>query len=44
MTLAMFNKFYAHYKDNFDCEMRLFNANVTYKEAWVKSQKEEEWF
>lgn len=40
----MFNKLYGHYKDNFDMEMRLKNANMTYKEAFVKSQQDEEWF
>lgn len=40
----MFNKLYAHYKDNWSMEMRLSNANMTYEEAYIKSQKEEEWF
>lgn len=40
----MFNKLYRHYKDNFDYEMRLKNANVTYAEAYAQSQKDEEWF
>lgn len=40
----MFNKLYGHYKNNFDAEMRLNKANVTYAEAWDESQKDEEWF
>lgn len=40
----MFNKLYSHYKDNFDTEMRLYNANVTYEEAYEQAQKAEEWF
>jgi len=40
----MFNKLYTHYKNNFDIEMRLRNANITYEEAWTKSQEAEEWF
>ena len=43
MTLTTFNKLYLHYKNDFDYEMRLTRANVTYKEAFVKSQQEEEW-
>ena len=43
LTLTMFTKFYEHYKNDFDCEMRLKNANLTYSEAFEKSQKEEEW-
>ena len=40
----MFNKLYGHYKNNFDIEMRLTHANVTYAEAYARAQKEEEWF
>ena len=40
----MFYKLYGHYKDNFDLEMRLRNANVTYEEAYQKQQADEEWF
>lgn len=40
----MFNKLYGHYKDTWDIEMRLTNANMTYREAFIKSQKEQEWF
>lgn len=39
-----FMKLYQHYKDDFDLEMRLRNTNMTYEEAFVKSQKAEEWF
>ena len=40
----MFNRLYQHYKDTFDMEMRLKNANVTYSEAYARAQKAEEWF
>lgn len=40
----MFSKLYQHYKNSFDTEMRLTKANMTYAEAEIKSQKEEEWF
>lgn len=43
MTLTLFNKLYKHYKDNFDMEMRMKNANMTYEDLYIKSQKEEEW-
>ena len=43
MTLTMFNKLYGHYKDTFDLEMRLTQANMTYEEAHDKSMKDEEW-
>ena len=44
LTYTMFGKLYAHYKDDFDTEMRLKNANMTYAEAFAKAQKDEEWF
>ena len=44
MTLTMFNKLYGHYKDMWDMEMRLTQANMTYAEAYAKSQQDEEWF
>ena len=44
LTLTMFNKFYQNYKDMWDMEMRLTKENMTYQEAYVKSQKDEEWF
>ena len=44
LTLTMFNKMYAHYKNDWDYEMRLRNANVTYAEAFQEAQKSEEWF
>ena len=44
LTLTMFNKLYTHYKNTFDLEMRLKNANITDEEAYNKAQKEEEWF
>lgn len=39
----MFNKLYGHYKDNWSYEMKLLNANMTYEEAYIKSQQEQEW-
>lgn len=44
MTLTFFMKLYQHYKDDWDVEMRLRNHDTTYEEAFVKSQKAEEWF
>ena len=44
LTLTMFNKLYGHYKAMWDMEMRLTQANMTYADAFVKSQKDEEWF
>lgn len=43
MTLTLFNKLYQHYKNTFDMEMRLAKANMTYEEAYIQSQKQEEW-
>jgi hypothetical protein len=40
----MFNKLYGHYKAQWSLEMRLFQANMTFDEAFIKSQKAEEWF
>ena len=42
--MNMFNKLYGHYKDMWDLEMRLTQKNMTYAEAHVKSQEDEEWF
>lgn len=44
LTLTTFNRLYEHYKDAWDAEMRLAKANVTYREAYNKAQREEEWF
>lgn len=44
LTIRIFMKFYHNYQDNFDLEMRLRNANVTYKELYERQMKEEEWF
>ena len=44
LTLTLFNKLYGHYKEDWDLEMRLRTANMTYAEAYEKMQKEEEWF
>jgi hypothetical protein len=40
----MFNKLYAHYKDNWDMEMRLRKIGMTYSEMYEKSMADEEWF
>ena len=44
LTLTMFNKLYGHYKTVWSIEMRLTQANMTYEEAFIKSQQDEEWF
>lgn len=43
LTLTTFNKYYKHYKDTFDYEMRLTKADITYAEAYAKTQKNDEW-
>lgn len=43
LTLVAFNKLYEHYKNTFDLELRLKNANVTYEQAYAKAQADEEW-
>lgn len=40
----MFNKLYGHYKTVWGLEMRLTKGNMTYEEAYIKSQQDEEWF
>lgn len=44
MTPHLFFKLYAHYKSTWDLEMRLFTNRMTYDEAFMKSQEEQEWF
>lgn len=44
LTMTMFFKLYQHYKDTFDLEMRLRNANMTYEDAYENAEKAEEWF
>lgn len=44
LTMTMFFKLYQHYKDTFDLEMRLRNANMTYADAYDNAEKAEEWF
>lgn len=44
LTMTMFFKLYQHYKDTFDLEMRLRNANMTYEDAYESAEKAEEWF
>ena len=43
MTLTMFNKLYKHYKDDWDMEMLMRRAGMTYKKALEESIKDEEW-
>lgn len=43
LCLTNFNRLYKNYKNDFDMELRLKQANMTYAEAYIKSQKEEEW-
>lgn len=42
--MTAFFKLYGHYKDQWDVEMRLWKANLTYGEWYAQSQKSEEWF
>ena len=44
LTLRTFNKLYQCYKNNFDLEMRLNKANMTYQEFEKKQMEDEEWF
>ena len=44
LTMTTFNKLYGHYKDNFDLEMRMTHSNITYRELYLKTQQDEEWF
>ena len=44
LTLRTFNKFYQHYKDTFDLEMKLKASDTTYAELKKKSIKQQEWF
>ena len=44
MTLTLFNKLYGHYRNDFDMEMRLKNANMTYEEARIKARERDDWF
>lgn len=43
MTITLFNRMYAHYKNAFDMELMLWRAGMTYAEAYAKSQQEQEW-
>ena len=44
LTLKTFNKLYGHYKDDWDMEMLLTSARMTYAQIRRKSQESEEWF
>jgi hypothetical protein len=43
LTLTSFHKLYKHYKNNFDIEMLLKTKGMTYEQAFLKSQEDEEW-
>ena len=43
LTYTTFSKLYKHYKNDFDYEMTLRKHNLTYKEAFIMSQEDEEW-
>lgn len=43
LTLRLFNKFYNHYKNDFDLETYLRTQKVTYKELKTKAQKSDFW-
>ena len=43
LTIRLFNKLYGHYKNDWDFEMRLRKGNMTYAEAFIKAQEDEEW-
>ena len=44
LSLVMFNILYGHYKSNFDLEMRLWHANMTYADLAEKKERDEDWF
>lgn len=44
MTYYLFNKLYAHYRNTWDLEMRLTQANMTYSELDRKQNRDDEWF
>lgn len=44
LTLNMFNRLHQHYKDNWDMEMQMVAAHMTYRALYIKSQQDEEWF
>lgn len=43
LTLTLFNKLYSHYKADWDLEMKLRASRTTYEQAYIKTQKAEEW-
>lgn len=44
LTVSMFSRLYEHYKNTWSYEMRMSNKNMTYHEAFLQAQKEQEWF
>jgi hypothetical protein len=44
LTIRTFGKLYQCYKDDWDLEMQLRKSGMTYEEAYVKAQEQEEWF
>ena len=43
LSLTIFNRLYKNYKNEFDKELGLRRANMTYAEAYRQAQKDEEW-
>lgn len=43
LTLRLFNRLYRHYKDDFDAELRMTRAGVTYDDLRREEQASEEW-
>lgn len=43
MTLRKFNQLYGHYKNNFDMQMMMTRAGVTYSKLAEKEIENEEW-
>ena len=44
MTLTLFNRLYQHYKNDFDYERYLKAKGLTYEQAEIQAEREEEWF
>lgn len=44
LTLTRFFALYKAYKDTFDLEMRLKNANVTYADVTARAARSDRWF
>ena len=44
ITLTLFHRLYDQYKNCWDNEMMLLTSRTTYRQAYIKAQKSEEWF